>query len=212
MFRHDRSSVLEPGFANRAVPTRPEFALPMGFLDPSLTKENQSSQRNTSIRFSGSANFCDDVFFLHLLVESQSIAVVRGSSMIIGDKLKWLREHKNLSQGDIEHRTGMLRCYISRVENGHTVPSVETLEKFAQALEVPLYEFFYDGSKKPPVLKMEQRARELGSGGREEKTLNRFRKLLQRASTADRNLLIFMAQKTSQNKVRNSRGRGTKTG
>jgi transcriptional regulator with XRE-family HTH domain len=58
--------------------------------------------------------------------------------MVIGDRLKTLRESKNLSQGDIEKRTGLLRCYVSRVENGHTVPSLETLEKFAGSLEVPL--------------------------------------------------------------------------
>ncbi len=52
--------------------------------------------------------------------------------MVIGDRLKTLRETKDLSQGDIEKRTGLLRCYVSRVENGHTVPSVETLEKFAR--------------------------------------------------------------------------------
>jgi len=61
--------------------------------------------------------------------------------MVIGDKLKALRAQKNLSQGDIEKRTGLLRCYISRVENGHTVPAVDTLEKLAAALEVPLYGF-----------------------------------------------------------------------
>ena len=70
--------------------------------------------------------------------------------MIIGDRLKTLREGKDLSQGDIEKRTGLLRCYISRVENGHTVPSVETLEKFARALE-PLYHLMFDGDK-PPAL------------------------------------------------------------
>jgi len=37
--------------------------------------------------------------------------------MIIGDRLRALREEKKLSQGDIEKRTGLLRCYISRVEN-----------------------------------------------------------------------------------------------
>ncbi len=47
--------------------------------------------------------------------------------MIIGDRLRELREAKNLSQEDIEKRTGLLRCYISRVENGHTVPAIETL-------------------------------------------------------------------------------------
>src|SRR5882762_6966417 len=58
-------------------------------------------------------------------------------AMIIGDRLRDMREEKKLSQGDIEKRTGLLRCYISRVENGHTVPAIETLEKMAFALEVP---------------------------------------------------------------------------
>ncbi|EQD31625.1 transcriptional regulator, XRE family, partial [mine drainage metagenome] len=71
--------------------------------------------------------------------------------MIIGDRLRAVREEKKLSQGDIEKRTGLLRCYISRVENGHTVPAIETLEKMARAFEVPLYQLFYDGEE-PPAL------------------------------------------------------------
>jgi len=58
--------------------------------------------------------------------------------MVIGDRLKQLRDEKSLSQGDIERKTGLLRCYISRVENGHTVPAVQTLEKMARALNVPM--------------------------------------------------------------------------
>jgi transcriptional regulator with XRE-family HTH domain len=46
--------------------------------------------------------------------------------MNVGKRLRLLRESKNLSQGDIEEKTGLLRCYISRVENGHTVPTIET--------------------------------------------------------------------------------------
>ncbi len=57
--------------------------------------------------------------------------------MIISERLRELREAKQLSQGDIEKRTGLLRCYLSRVENGHTIPAIETLEKMARALEVP---------------------------------------------------------------------------
>ena len=69
--------------------------------------------------------------------------------MIIGDRLRALREEKNLSQGDMEKRTGLFRCYISRIESSHTVPALETLEKFARALEVPMYELFYDGEEPP---------------------------------------------------------------
>jgi transcriptional regulator with XRE-family HTH domain len=71
--------------------------------------------------------------------------------MVIGRRLRKLREARALSQGDIERRTGLLRCYISRVENGDTVPSLETLERLAAALEVPLYQLFYEGDE-PPTL------------------------------------------------------------
>ncbi len=67
--------------------------------------------------------------------------------MVIGERLKALREQKKMSQGDIEKRTGLLRVYISRIENGHTVPAIETLEKMARALEIPMYQLFYDGEK-----------------------------------------------------------------
>ena len=72
--------------------------------------------------------------------------------MPIGTRIRKRREEKKLSQGDLEERTGLLRCYISRVENGHTVPSLATLEKFALGLEVPLYLLVYDGGEPPPVL------------------------------------------------------------
>jgi transcriptional regulator with XRE-family HTH domain len=71
--------------------------------------------------------------------------------MLIGERLKAIRESKKFSQGHIEKRTGMLRCYVSRVENGHTVPSIETLEKWSKALDVPLYQLFYDGQDAKPL-------------------------------------------------------------
>src|SRR5512135_1052433 len=102
--------------------------------------------------------------------------------MIIGDRLRILREQKKFSQGEIEKRTGLLRCYISRVENGHTVPAVETLEKFARALEVPMYELFYDGEEPPnlPNLSKRKTAGELawGGSGKDARVLAKFRRLL----------------------------------
>jgi transcriptional regulator with XRE-family HTH domain len=83
--------------------------------------------------------------------------------MIVGDRLREMREAKQLSQGDVEKRTGLLRSYISRVENGHTVP-VETLEKLARAFEVPLYQLF-DGEeppKLPNLLKKKSSAENVG--------------------------------------------------
>jgi transcriptional regulator with XRE-family HTH domain len=68
--------------------------------------------------------------------------------MEIGKRLRELRHGKGFSQGDIERLTGCLRCYTSRVENGYTVPSLETLEKYAKALDLELYQLFYDGEGK----------------------------------------------------------------
>ena len=63
-------------------------------------------------------------------------------SMNIGTTIRGYRLQKGMSQGDIEKKTGLLRCYLSRVENGHTVPSLETLQKIARALDLQLSEFF----------------------------------------------------------------------
>ena len=119
--------------------------------------------------------------------------------MIIGDRLRTLREEKKMSQGDIEKRTGLLRCYISRVENGHTVPSIETLEKMARALEVPLYQLFYDGEEPPelPALPKRKASGELvwGSTGKDARFLTRLRRVLSKIEDVDRRLLFFMAQK-----------------
>ena len=119
--------------------------------------------------------------------------------MIIGDHLRAIREEKKLSQGEIEKRTGLLRCYISRVENGHTVPAVGTLEKMARALEVPLYQLFYDGDKPPEIPTLPKQEKntlgEWGSSGKRAQIWNRFHTLLSRMDQGDRNLLLFLAQK-----------------
>jgi transcriptional regulator with XRE-family HTH domain len=95
----------------------------------------------------------------------------------------------------------LLRCYISRVENGHTVPAIETLEKLARALEVPLYQLFYDGEEPPelPNLPKRKSADDIawGSRGKDARFLTRFRRLLGRIDEGDRRLLFFVAQKMS---------------
>jgi transcriptional regulator with XRE-family HTH domain len=118
--------------------------------------------------------------------------------MIIGDRLRAMREEKQLSQGDVENRTGLLRCYISRVENGHTVPAVETLEKFARALDVPMYQLFYDGEKPPALPRLREGKAgedEWGSAGKDARFLTQLRRLLGRVSPNDRDLLLVMANK-----------------
>jgi transcriptional regulator with XRE-family HTH domain len=119
--------------------------------------------------------------------------------MVIGERLRTLREAKDFSQGEIEKRTGLLRCYISRVENGHTVPAIETLEKFARALEVPMYELFYDGEEPPKIPNLPKRMTggdvAWGSSGKDGRMLQQFRRLLSKTDAKDRRTLLFMAQK-----------------
>ena len=122
--------------------------------------------------------------------------------MVIGDRLKTLREAKNFSQGEIERRTGLLRCYISRVENGHTVPSVDTLEKMARALEIPLYRLFVDDAVAPKSLKLDSHRTAAddswGSKGADAKMLKKFKRCLSHANEKDLRILMFMAQKMAQ--------------
>lgn len=121
--------------------------------------------------------------------------------MILGDRLRQLREVKNLSQGEIEKRSGLLRCYISRVENSHTVPAVETLEKMARALEVPMYQLFYDGDEPPefPAVSVARKADEVAWGGRGKsaRELERLRHFLSKTNNMDRKLLMLLARKVA---------------
>jgi transcriptional regulator with XRE-family HTH domain len=118
--------------------------------------------------------------------------------VIVGDRLKAIREMKNMSQGDIEKRTGLLRCYTSRVENGHTVPSVETLEKYARALEVPLYQIFFDSENgEAKELKLPKRAGAKIS--KKDASLGaRLSQLVSHMDARDKKLLVGFAQKLAR--------------
>jgi transcriptional regulator with XRE-family HTH domain len=123
-------------------------------------------------------------------------------TVIIGDRLRDIREQKMLSQGDIEKRTGLLRCYISRVENGHTVPAIETLEKLARAMEIPMYQLFYDGEEPPKLPNLPKRNSSddiaWGSSGKDARYLGKLRRLLAKTEDDDRKLLLYMAQKMAK--------------
>jgi transcriptional regulator with XRE-family HTH domain len=121
--------------------------------------------------------------------------------MPIGERIRTLRTQKGLSQGDIERVTGLLRCYTSRVENGHTIPSLETLEKFAAALGVPLYQLFYEGDEPPPTphltpgLSLEALAQEESKAGVDAHFLLKIRNLISAIAESDREVLLSLARK-----------------
>jgi transcriptional regulator with XRE-family HTH domain len=126
--------------------------------------------------------------------------------MMLGARLKEIREHKNLSQGDIERVSGLKRCYVSRVENGHTVPAVETLEKLAQALEVPLYRLFYNRDESlPPQTQRLKRSQAWGNSGKSRRYIDRLAFALAKMTPNDRALILLMAHWVNQRQRRQRR-------
>jgi len=121
--------------------------------------------------------------------------------MAIGARIRHLREQKGLSQGDIEKMTGLLRCYTSRVENGHTIPSLETLERYAVALGLPLYQLFYAGDEPAPTPNLtprqtlEELAEEEGKQGADARFLLMLKSLVEHIRESDRHVLLSLAKK-----------------
>ena len=119
--------------------------------------------------------------------------------MFIGARIRKLRQEKGLSQGDIKARTGLLRCYISRVEHGHTVPSLETMERFAAGLDMPLYQLFYRGEESPPTNNLTPRVTveelaEEGVASQEDGFLLNLKSMLSRLREIDRDVLLNLAK------------------
>ena len=113
----------------------------------------------------------------------------------IGHTIQVFRKQRGLSQGDIEKRTGLLRCYLSRVENGHTTPSLQTLSKLARALDLPLSQFFTEtppASDTPPVPHLSEE---------EVLFLSQMRQYSTGLSEADRQRLLTMVKQMAQTAV-----------
>jgi transcriptional regulator with XRE-family HTH domain len=111
-------------------------------------------------------------------------------TMNIGERLRELRQAKELSQGNVEKRTGLMRCYISRVEHGYTVLAVSTLEKFARAFEVPIYLMLYQGTETLPPPNPKK-----GVDVKGKRLLSQFEPYLAKLSERDRDVLLATAKK-----------------
>jgi transcriptional regulator with XRE-family HTH domain len=115
--------------------------------------------------------------------------------MKIGTTIRTHRLQKGLSQGDIEKKTGLLRCYLSRVENGHTVPSLDTLSKIAVALDMSIAQFFNDES-----LGHQFNPQRLSDD--ELRFLTQIRRYSTNLNESDRKLLLAMVKKFAATAVR----------
>lgn len=116
--------------------------------------------------------------------------------MVIGERIRVIRESKKLSQGEIQKRTGLLRCYISRVEHGHTVPTVETIEKIARAVDVPLYRFFCEDDVTPRPLRVPAKAEYARK--MDNVDWQWLAKQLRRMNDKDRETLFFIAKRMAK--------------
>ena len=125
--------------------------------------------------------------------------IMEDQIVIIGERLRALREEKKFSQGVVEERTGLLRCYVSRVENGHTVPAVETLEKMARALEVSMYRLFHDGEVKASIHKLKPtEGDEWGNKGKEADYLSKLRRLLAKMEPGEPKIVAAYGPKVAR--------------
>jgi len=131
-------------------------------------------------------------------------------NVLIGERLRTLRQQKGLSQGDLERACGLLRCYISRVEHGHTSPSLETLGRFAAALGMPLYQLFYEREDPPATSHLSPRpalrkdAETPGGENTEARFLIEVRTAVKGLRESDRSLLLDLAGKlASRSKKKN---------
>ena len=111
------------------------------------------------------------------------------AKMNIGETIRNFRLQKGMSQGDIEKRTGLLRCYLSRVENGHTIPSLDTLAKIAGAMELPLAQFFADNAHDNGARNLPQLSDD------EIRFLTQIRRYSSSLNDSDRKLVLAMVKK-----------------
>ena len=125
---------------------------------------------------------------MQTFLPAQASAPVKSISNNIGSTIRDFRLQKGMSQGDIEKRTGLLRCYLSRVENGHTVPSLETLQKIAGALDLQLAQFFAEDNVSKEVSTLNLSEEEI-------KFLTQVQRYSANLSDSDRRLLLAMVRK-----------------
>ncbi len=115
--------------------------------------------------------------------------------MNIGETIRNYRLQRGMSQGDIEKRTGLLRCYLSRVENGHTIPSLDTLAKIAGGHGPALSQFFSEGRTATAHKGLPQLSDD------EVRFLSQIRRYSVSLNDSDRKLVLAMVKKMASAQI-----------
>jgi len=114
----------------------------------------------------------------------------------IGLRLRNLRCRRGLSQRELQQKAGLMRCYISRLENGHTVPTLEILERLASALELPLYWILHvaeDPAGSGPTLDSDTEGSVQERMSPDARFLRKLKSLWRRMTDYDREMLVLVA-------------------
>ena len=62
----------------------------------------------------------------------------------LGSRIRFLREQAKISQEELGHKSGLHRTYVGAIERGERNPSVLSLKKIADALQVTVRKLFDD--------------------------------------------------------------------
>jgi transcriptional regulator with XRE-family HTH domain len=90
----------------------------------------------------------------------------RGTLMKLGKRIQDLRRRRGLTTGELAARVQVTSGFISQLEHSKTDPSLQTLQRVAAALQVPLSYLLLDDEIKPQVIrKGERHVVHLGDGG-----------------------------------------------
>lgn len=57
---------------------------------------------------------------------------------MISEALRLVRVYHDLNQSEAAERVGLSKSYVSELEKGHKKPTLEVLEKYASAFDLPL--------------------------------------------------------------------------
>jgi transcriptional regulator with XRE-family HTH domain len=77
-----------------------------------------------------------------MATETQLRSLAKEGRKGIADTLKRVRLQRDLSQQELGDMAGVDRKTINRIENGHYSPSVDTLIRLAESLNIPVKTFF----------------------------------------------------------------------
>jgi transcriptional regulator with XRE-family HTH domain len=86
--------------------------------------------------------------------------------MNLGKRIQDLRRRRGLTTGELAARVQVTSGFISQLEHSKTDPSLQTLQRVAAALQVPLSYLLLDDESKPQVIrKGERNVIHVGNGG-----------------------------------------------